>query len=88
MDQLGCQVNQTASARIITANGATKTPIGEINDFPFECASIAARNCRQWMHAMAMTKNIRQQPSSIVMHVSLNALEDQNKWENEIIHYV
>ncbi|KAG9289425.1 hypothetical protein G9A89_007986 [Geosiphon pyriformis] len=32
MDQLGCQVDQAASARIITADGATKTPISKIND--------------------------------------------------------
>ncbi|KAG9287476.1 hypothetical protein G9A89_023848 [Geosiphon pyriformis] len=30
----------TASARIITANGATKTPIGEIDDFPIEINGI------------------------------------------------
>ncbi|KAG9300057.1 hypothetical protein G9A89_018334 [Geosiphon pyriformis] len=36
MDQLGHQVNHAASAHIITADGATKTPIGEIDDFPFE----------------------------------------------------
>ncbi|KAG9299522.1 hypothetical protein G9A89_020693 [Geosiphon pyriformis] len=36
IDQLGHQVDCAASTRIITANGATKTPIGEIDDFPFE----------------------------------------------------
>ncbi|KAG9298585.1 hypothetical protein G9A89_002532 [Geosiphon pyriformis] len=40
MDQLGCRVNHTASARIITADGATKTPIGEINDFQIEVNGI------------------------------------------------
>ncbi|KAG9300805.1 hypothetical protein G9A89_003154 [Geosiphon pyriformis] len=30
----------TASTRIITANGATKTPIGEIDNFPFEVNGI------------------------------------------------
>ncbi|KAG9298293.1 hypothetical protein G9A89_002781 [Geosiphon pyriformis] len=40
MDQLGRQVDHAASARIITANGATKTPIGEINDFPFKVNGI------------------------------------------------
>ncbi|KAG9298738.1 hypothetical protein G9A89_012806 [Geosiphon pyriformis] len=40
MDQLGRQVDCTASTRIITANGATKTPIGEINDFPIEVNGI------------------------------------------------
>ncbi|KAG9296381.1 hypothetical protein G9A89_014973 [Geosiphon pyriformis] len=40
MDQLGCRVDCTASARIITTNGATKTPIGEIDDFPFEVNGI------------------------------------------------
>ncbi|KAG9294910.1 hypothetical protein G9A89_003250 [Geosiphon pyriformis] len=33
-------VDRAASARIITANGVTKTPIGEINDFPFEVNGI------------------------------------------------
>ncbi|KAG9291010.1 hypothetical protein G9A89_012882 [Geosiphon pyriformis] len=40
MDQLGCRVDQAASARIITANGVTKTPISKINDFPFEVNDI------------------------------------------------
>ncbi|KAG9299201.1 hypothetical protein G9A89_013849 [Geosiphon pyriformis] len=34
------QVNRAANARIITANGATKTPIGEIDNFPFEVNGI------------------------------------------------
>ncbi|KAG9302043.1 hypothetical protein G9A89_021087 [Geosiphon pyriformis] len=33
-------VDQTVSARIITADGATKTPIGEINDFSFKVNDI------------------------------------------------
>ncbi|KAG9291662.1 hypothetical protein G9A89_022081 [Geosiphon pyriformis] len=40
MDQLGRQVDCTTSTRIITANGATKTPISEIDEFPFEVNSI------------------------------------------------
>ncbi|KAG9289716.1 hypothetical protein G9A89_014451 [Geosiphon pyriformis] len=40
MDQLGHRVDHTASTRIITANGATKTPIGEIDDFPIEVNDI------------------------------------------------
>ncbi|KAG9301344.1 hypothetical protein G9A89_018016 [Geosiphon pyriformis] len=40
MDQLGHQVDQAASAKIITTDGATKTPIGEINNFPFEVNDI------------------------------------------------
>ncbi|KAG9303076.1 hypothetical protein G9A89_000080 [Geosiphon pyriformis] len=36
----GHQVNCTASTRIITANGATKTPIGEIDNFPIKVNSI------------------------------------------------
>ncbi|KAG9292185.1 hypothetical protein G9A89_023905 [Geosiphon pyriformis] len=40
MDQLGHRVDRAASARIITANGATKTLIGEIDDFPFEVNDI------------------------------------------------
>ncbi|KAG9306857.1 hypothetical protein G9A89_005758 [Geosiphon pyriformis] len=40
MDQLGRRVDQAASAKIITADGVTKTPIGEINDFPFEVNGI------------------------------------------------
>ncbi|KAG9298904.1 hypothetical protein G9A89_015926 [Geosiphon pyriformis] len=40
IDQLGCQVDHAASARIITADGATKTPIGEIDDFSIEVNSI------------------------------------------------
>ncbi|KAG9299123.1 hypothetical protein G9A89_020436 [Geosiphon pyriformis] len=34
------QVDRAASAKIITANGATKTPISKIDDFPFEVNSI------------------------------------------------
>ncbi|KAG9303255.1 hypothetical protein G9A89_013581 [Geosiphon pyriformis] len=40
MDQLDYQVDQTASARIIIANSATKTPIGEIDNLPFEINDI------------------------------------------------
>ncbi|KAG9305324.1 hypothetical protein G9A89_007819 [Geosiphon pyriformis] len=36
MDQLGCQVDRAATAWIITADGNTKTPIGEIDNFPFK----------------------------------------------------
>ncbi|KAG9303995.1 hypothetical protein G9A89_005905 [Geosiphon pyriformis] len=40
MDQLSHQVDRAASIRIITADGVTKTPIGEINDFLFEVNGI------------------------------------------------
>ncbi|KAG9303868.1 hypothetical protein G9A89_005778 [Geosiphon pyriformis] len=40
MDQLGHRVDRAASARIITINGATKTPISEIDDFPFKVNDI------------------------------------------------
>ncbi|KAG9284385.1 hypothetical protein G9A89_023642 [Geosiphon pyriformis] len=40
MDQLGHQVDYTASTRIITTNRATKTPIGEIDNFPIEVNGI------------------------------------------------
>ncbi|KAG9299434.1 hypothetical protein G9A89_009386 [Geosiphon pyriformis] len=40
MDQLGCQVDQAASTRIITADGVTKTPISKIDDFSFEVNDI------------------------------------------------
>ncbi|KAG9299977.1 hypothetical protein G9A89_009705 [Geosiphon pyriformis] len=40
MNQLGCQVDCTASTRIITANEVTKTPIREIDNFPIEINSI------------------------------------------------
>ncbi|KAG9304399.1 hypothetical protein G9A89_019961 [Geosiphon pyriformis] len=40
MDQLGHRVDRAASTRIITANGVTKTPIGKIDNFPFEVNSI------------------------------------------------
>ncbi|KAG9303541.1 hypothetical protein G9A89_018437 [Geosiphon pyriformis] len=40
MNQLSCQVDQTASTRIITADGATKMLIGEIDDFPIEVNGI------------------------------------------------
>ncbi|KAG9286170.1 hypothetical protein G9A89_010184 [Geosiphon pyriformis] len=40
MDQLGCQVDCAASTRIIIADGVTKTPIGEIDDFPIKVNGI------------------------------------------------
>ncbi|KAG9298629.1 hypothetical protein G9A89_012697 [Geosiphon pyriformis] len=40
IDQLGCQIDYAASAKIITANGTTKTLIGEIDDFPIEVNGI------------------------------------------------
>ncbi|KAG9295850.1 hypothetical protein G9A89_006589 [Geosiphon pyriformis] len=50
--------------------------------------ALVARNYHQWAHVVATMKNIRWQPSSIAAHVSSNILEDQNKWENGIIHHV
>ncbi|KAG9302021.1 hypothetical protein G9A89_021065 [Geosiphon pyriformis] len=40
MNQLGHRVDRAASARIITANGVTKTPISKIDDFPFKVNGI------------------------------------------------
>ncbi|KAG9285839.1 hypothetical protein G9A89_013264 [Geosiphon pyriformis] len=40
IDQLDCQIDHAASAKIITANEATKTPIEEIDDFPIEVNGI------------------------------------------------
>ncbi|KAG9289257.1 hypothetical protein G9A89_007502 [Geosiphon pyriformis] len=40
MDQLGYRVDHTASTKIIIADEATKTPIGEIDDFPIEVNGI------------------------------------------------
>ncbi|KAG9289051.1 hypothetical protein G9A89_015600 [Geosiphon pyriformis] len=40
MDQLGYQVDCAANTRIITTDEATKTPIGEIDNFPIEVNSI------------------------------------------------
>ncbi|KAG9294674.1 hypothetical protein G9A89_008153 [Geosiphon pyriformis] len=36
MDQLSYQVDRAATAQIITVDGNTKTPIGEINNFSFK----------------------------------------------------
>ncbi|KAG9291339.1 hypothetical protein G9A89_003443 [Geosiphon pyriformis] len=41
-DQLSYQVDHTTSARIITADRMTKTPIGKIDNFSFEVNSIIA----------------------------------------------
>ncbi|KAG9291120.1 hypothetical protein G9A89_012992 [Geosiphon pyriformis] len=40
MDQLGCRVDHAATAWILTADENTKTPIGEIDNFPFEINGI------------------------------------------------
>ncbi|KAG9287681.1 hypothetical protein G9A89_004084 [Geosiphon pyriformis] len=40
IDQLDRQVDHAATARIITADGNTKTPIGEIDNFPFKINGI------------------------------------------------
>ncbi|KAG9291614.1 hypothetical protein G9A89_022033 [Geosiphon pyriformis] len=40
MNQLGCRVDQAASARIITADEATKTPISKIGNFSFKVNGI------------------------------------------------
>ncbi|KAG9307214.1 hypothetical protein G9A89_017042 [Geosiphon pyriformis] len=75
IDQLDYRVDYTANAKIIIADGVTKTPISEIDDFLFEA------------YAVVMTRNTRQQLSSIAAHVLLNALKDQNKLENGIISH-
>ncbi|KAG9305939.1 hypothetical protein G9A89_016592 [Geosiphon pyriformis] len=40
IDQLDCQIDRTASARIIMTDGVTKTSISEIDDFFFEVNGI------------------------------------------------
>ncbi|KAG9299288.1 hypothetical protein G9A89_013936 [Geosiphon pyriformis] len=40
MDQLGRRVDCAATTQIITADGNTKTPIGEIDNFPFKINGI------------------------------------------------
>ncbi|KAG9285988.1 hypothetical protein G9A89_022664 [Geosiphon pyriformis] len=40
MDQLSCQIDHAVSTCIITADKATKTPIGEIDDLPIEINGI------------------------------------------------
>ncbi|KAG9292616.1 hypothetical protein G9A89_006988 [Geosiphon pyriformis] len=40
MNQLGCQVDQAANARIITADRATKTPISKIDSIPIKINGI------------------------------------------------
>ncbi|KAG9307137.1 hypothetical protein G9A89_016965 [Geosiphon pyriformis] len=40
INQLGCRVDQAVSAQIIMADGATKTPISKIDDFPIKVNSI------------------------------------------------
>ncbi|KAG9304620.1 hypothetical protein G9A89_020184 [Geosiphon pyriformis] len=40
IDQLGHRVDRAASAKIIIANGATKMPIGKIDNFPIEVNGI------------------------------------------------
>ncbi|KAG9305799.1 hypothetical protein G9A89_001088 [Geosiphon pyriformis] len=40
IEQLGRRVDRAASTKIITADRATKTPIGEIDNFPFEINGI------------------------------------------------
>ncbi|KAG9293065.1 hypothetical protein G9A89_016427 [Geosiphon pyriformis] len=40
IDQLSCRVDHAATIWIITVDGNTKTPIGEINNFPFEINEI------------------------------------------------
>ncbi|KAG9294741.1 hypothetical protein G9A89_008220 [Geosiphon pyriformis] len=40
IDQLDHRVDHAATARIITADGNTKTLIGEIDNFPFEINGI------------------------------------------------
>ncbi|KAG9298019.1 hypothetical protein G9A89_018847 [Geosiphon pyriformis] len=40
MDQLDCRIDHATTAQIITANGNTKIPIGEIDNFSFEINGI------------------------------------------------
>ncbi|KAG9286459.1 hypothetical protein G9A89_014625 [Geosiphon pyriformis] len=40
VNQLGFKVDRAATSQIITANGSTKLPYGEINSFPFEINGI------------------------------------------------
>ncbi|KAG9298851.1 hypothetical protein G9A89_015872 [Geosiphon pyriformis] len=132
MDQLSHQVDCAASTKIITANGVTKTLIGEIDNFLIEVIGITVsikvlvmkttqyqalvgNNClsktnvtldwttqelqisqnSQYTRVPAMCGYFKpsietstlQQPNSTAAHVSLNALEDQNKLENGTINH-
>ncbi|KAG9289247.1 hypothetical protein G9A89_002590, partial [Geosiphon pyriformis] len=40
IDQLGCQIDRAATTQIITIDGNTKTPIREIDNFPFKINEI------------------------------------------------
>ncbi|KAG9306882.1 hypothetical protein G9A89_002551 [Geosiphon pyriformis] len=60
MDQLDHQVDRAASARIITADRVTKTPIGEIDNFPFEVNGIITpiKVLGQHIHVPAMSYQV------------------------------
>ncbi|KAG9293759.1 hypothetical protein G9A89_019096 [Geosiphon pyriformis] len=51
-------------------------------------ASIVARNCHQWVHAVAMMRNITPQQNSTVVYAYSNASNNQRGKENGITNLV
>ncbi|KAG9285497.1 hypothetical protein G9A89_021828 [Geosiphon pyriformis] len=92
MNQLGCRVDHTASTYIITADGATKTPIGKINDLPIEVNSIIVPIKALIMETtqyQALVDNNWLSKANTMLDWNTQKLQisqnDQNKLENEIM---
>ncbi|KAG9293649.1 hypothetical protein G9A89_018986 [Geosiphon pyriformis] len=52
------------------------------------CASIVARNCHQWAHAVATMRNTTPQQSFTVIYAYSNTLDDQRGKENGIANLI
>ncbi|KAG9284623.1 hypothetical protein G9A89_004665 [Geosiphon pyriformis] len=99
IDQLDYQVNHTASARIIIADGATKTLIGKIDNFFIEVndqshsishsnAKTIRKSCLPWNLRLCLTKTTRHKLITIANHVTMNTIATQNAKTSRTMNHV
>ncbi|KAG9301074.1 hypothetical protein G9A89_015810 [Geosiphon pyriformis] len=81
MDQLGYQVDRTASARIITADRVTKTPIGKINDFFFKVNGIG-----QHIYVPATCGHFKTPPRKKLL-IELEEEKEKPTWKAYQVHW-
>ncbi|KAG9296539.1 hypothetical protein G9A89_015131 [Geosiphon pyriformis] len=96
-NQLGHQVDHVISARIITANRVTKTPIGKINDLSIEINGIIVpiyTHCKQIFNIPdgieAVKKSVYQYIKNCINNYlfgNYNILKVRSNLYNNLVHY-
>ncbi|KAG9306206.1 hypothetical protein G9A89_016110 [Geosiphon pyriformis] len=82
IDQLGCQVDYATTAWIITTDGNTKTPIREINNFPFKINRIQIPIKKEAIHNGCMYRGQRRMAHCY--QILLQTLCTEKIWTTEM----